>query len=306
MIFGGLKIFAVLGIAGAALVWSRPDLVAQIFPPCRTPIRYSIGSFDERFGISESEFLAAIFEAEALWEKAIGKELFAYEPGSGRLGVNLVFDERQETTQELDNIEDTVEAKEASYKTIRSTYEAAKARYDIAESSYDTRVEAFNRKNDAYGARVDSWNAGPRTSRSELAAIEAERNAIEAEFEALKREEESLNAAGRELNRLIDQLNAAADTLNTEVSRYNAAGASRGDTFTGGTYTESGWERSINIYEFSSKPKLVRVLAHELGHSLGLEHTIETGSVMYHLNEGEALKLSSADIEAVKELCRIE
>ncbi len=62
---------------------------------CPTPIAYSIGSVDERFGVSAEALRDIAAEAEGLWEGAVGRDLFVYEPSSA-FSINLIYDERQQ------------------------------------------------------------------------------------------------------------------------------------------------------------------------------------------------------------------
>ena len=53
--------------------WSR---LYYRYLPCRSPIEYSLGEFDTRFGISQKDFLDALVQAEKIWEVGIDKDLF--------------------------------------------------------------------------------------------------------------------------------------------------------------------------------------------------------------------------------------
>jgi len=43
--------------------------------PCAQPITYRLGTFDNRFGISQADFLVLLDQAGDIWSKDINKEL---------------------------------------------------------------------------------------------------------------------------------------------------------------------------------------------------------------------------------------
>lgn len=282
--------------------------------PCFKPIAYSIGSFDERFDISLNNFLLALSEAERVWENSLtgeewngrNTELFIYSPEKTKLAVNLIYDYRQEVTEELSVIERVVKTGEASYDNLESRYNSLKSEYNFRKRAYDQVAESFKLKSEAYERSVERWNAGSRTSKQEFEALENERLAIEAELRNLKSLERNLNDLVKEINSAVERLNTLARELNLNVEEYNSVGASRGETFAGGTYTSDGRGERIDIFEFENKDKLVRVLAHEFGHALGLEHLDDPKAIMYHLNEDTAGKTSASDVAALKLLCGVE
>ena len=272
--------------------------------PCTKPITYSLGSLDSRFGVSKADFLKAISEAEAVWEKPIGLNLFSSST-EGKLSINLVYDYRQETTQELSVIEGEVKESEGDYKALEASYAEMKSQYNTLKSTYDVEVVSFNQHKASYEQAVDEWNSGPRTSRKEFEALESKRLVLEAEASELKTTENKLNSSVHEINALVTRLNTLAKQLNLNVKDYNTIGAARGETFTGGTYTSDRTGERIDIFEFQNHDKLVRVLAHELGHALGLEHIDDPKAIMYKFNEGEVGKLAPSDLTALKTLCAI-
>jgi len=209
---------------------------------CAEPILYNIGGFDRRFDISQKQFLRVLGEAEDIWEKPLGKELFSYSPQEGDLKVNLIYDYRQQTTEELNQLEREVSRGEAAYGVLEQRY--------------------LNLRNDP-------------------------------------------DASIAEINALVDQLNVLAKKHNLSVEEYNILGASRGETFAGGLYVSDESGETISIYEFENYEKLMRVLAHELGHVLGLEHVEDKEAIMYELNRGEAGRASPSDLFALKTLCQI-
>lgn len=285
-------------------VWNYPRF-AKIPIACEEPITYSIGVFDRRFGISQKDFRSALAEAEAIWEKPSGIELFVYSPEKSELSINLTYDSRQEVTSTLSNLGSTLKEDETTYKMLQAKYVGLKIEYESTKSAYDTQISAFDEKNSIYQSHVEAWNSGKRNSREQFKELEKEKVSLEVDAVGLKSLETRLNEMVREINILVGMLNNLARSLNLNVETYNTIGASRGETFTGGLYHSAEGVQEINVYEFSSRDKLVRVLAHELGHALGLEHVDDKQAMMYHLNESKAKVLSKTDLAALKTLCGI-
>lgn len=274
--------------------------------PCKEPIPYTIGTFDRRFALSHQDFRRALLEAEAIWEKPLGRELFIYEPQEADLPINLIYDYRQEVTSTLNDLEHVVEEGETTYDTLQTKYLGLKRKYDEAKSAYNARLKAFNIKSNGYEVQVQIWNSGQRTSREQFDKLESDKAVLQQEVAGLKSSEAQINQMAQEINKLVERLNHLAESLNLKVDTYNTIGASRGDSFTGGLYHSDEDGQEIDIYEFSTKEKLVRILAHELGHALGLEHVADREAIMYHLNQGESKALTQGDLAALEALCYTE
>src|SRR3989344_697961 len=272
-------------------------------PPCTTPILYSLGTFDKRFNLSEKEFLNLLRDAESIWEKPIGKDLFAYSP-EGKLKENLIYDYRQEATKELSKIEAGVKQDEASYRALESGYQSLKVQHDKLEASYNLRLESFNRQSMEYESNVEEWNRSDRTDKNKFRALEAQRLSLESELREIKKLEAGLNQSADNVNSLVARLNSLGRELNLNVEEYNIIGTDRGDTFTGGLYTSDEIGESIDIFEFENEDKLVRILTHELGHALGLEHVSDKDAIMYELNLGSSKLLTEVDLQILKTLCQ--
>ncbi|HAS80652.1 MAG: Peptidase M10A and M12B matrixin and adamalysin [Candidatus Nomurabacteria bacterium GW2011_GWE1_32_28] len=274
--------------------------------PCSRPITYSIGSFDDRFGISKDEFIKVVNTGEMVWEKAINKDLFIYKSdGSGVLKINLIYDIRQEATEKLKEIGITVNDTKASYDELKLKYNIMQTDYFNSKKSFELQINLLQNRQNAYEKEVSYLNENGGASKKEFDRLNTEKRALEVEFIEINKLQTQLNFDVDNINSLAIVLNRLILSLNIEVNKFNTIGDQLGGEFEEGTYKEDAISREIDIYQFDNIGKLARVLTHEFGHALGLGHLESPESVMYRLNNGVNEKLTIEDILALKKRCEL-
>jgi hypothetical protein len=132
-----------------------------------------------------------------------------------------------------------------------------------------------------------------------FAELQREAEVLGTQLKNLSNREESLNLLAQQINQLGTSANENIASYNAEVQEYNDIFGNRE------TFTQGDFERErINVYKFSTTEELVRVIAHEFGHALGIGHVDGEDSIMYYLLTDRDFKSPSvADMNAVQAVC---
>lgn len=287
----------VLGLSIVVLgnYWFNPYL-----PICRLPVAYSIGSFDESFGISRETALLALQEAENVWEESLGRDdIFVYREDSS-VHVNFIYDERQREAERAETIRKDLSTRVDANEVLVELHGRLVAEYDTYNPEYQNRLVKYEAAQNAYNEEVELYNRQGGAPPEVYAKLEVERERLEDERRRINDLAEKLTDLARQINEIGEKGNELVGEYNERVDHFN-------DTFAHGhEYTQGDYRgREINVYSFVSHEELVMVLAHELGHSLAIGHVENPKSLMYYLMEEQSYPatLTKEDKEAFLAAC---
>jgi Matrixin len=268
--------------------------------PCKQVITYRLGNVDVRFGLTEEDLTKALARAEMPWEELAKRELLRYAP-DGDVVINFVYDERQERTQEeikLDELgaktEQQQQALDATYDSLKEDYTSKKEQYESLVKDYETRLEKYNNQ-------VERFNREGNATQDDVDKLKKEADSLRDKETTIERERSVLNTLASRLNSTASAEEKAVTEYNSEVQSFSERFAGEG-VFDQGEY--GGQE--LNIYQYKTPEDLALVLAHEFGHTLGLDHVENESSLMYYLMGGQPkskVTLSEEDKQAFEEYC---
>lgn len=293
-IIGWLILLSLL--LGLLFIWNK------FIAPCDSPLEYSIGSFHPYFNLTEDEFRQEIMAAEKVWEQVIGQELFVYTPGAP-FTINLIFDQRQIKTLAGQKLDQSLNETKARQEKLSEKNAESLVLYQATLKGYESLLSTFQKRLATYNAEVARLNKAGGATEKEYEALQVELQAIKTLEKNLENERQKVNALVEQVNQFSEEQVSVVNQYNSQVESYvRRYGEPR--AFDQGEYVGT----AINIYQFDDRARLRLVLAHELGHALGIGHVNDPTALMYHLMEQqdvESLRLTASDQAALIDVCAV-
>lgn len=283
------------------LVWVAAGAAWTLLrDPCGTPVAYRLERVDERFGMSREDVTAALQAAEAVWATAAGREMFVPQPGAP-LPINLVYDERQQTTQRSATMLSTLDQARGVHAKVTQAYAFSRRTWDGRMRDYQDASSAYEQRVREFSARVQDWNRRGGAPADVRADLERERTQLDEQRQDLNARRVALDELAVNVNRLADHGNTLAANHERGAATFNALyGAPR--RFHQGEFNG----REISVFEFQDARDLILVLAHELGHARGLGHVDDPTAIMHAVGSRQnvaQLAAAPGDIAELRRVC---
>lgn len=293
------------GFEGASSHRGTTTSPAGVSMACDAPITYRVGSIDPEFELSEAELRAILDDAKAVWNAAFDRSLFTYAP-DGDIAIHLRYDDRQVASKAQRQARATLDEVLTQHEELTRLHDEQLRAYKQQLTDYRDASERLHARRDSLRAMMEAWKEAEASTRSEWQhAINEEQRDIERLKQQILQKWDSLEARREQVNTLVDKINRTANEASALIDDYNER-FGRQEAFNKAKYVQSGDRREIVVYQLNDMGDLTRVLAHEFGHALSIEHVDDPSAIMYYRvtnDNRDQLTLVDADREALREVC---
>ena len=207
--------FIVLLILAVGIIRTYPQIATFVknkidqyvyISVCERPVQYKLGSIDPRFNLSEDKFLKEINLAVQIWNEAEEKKLFLFDKvDEHSLTINLVFDKRQQLSNQITNLQNQLDQKNQVLKPQIQQYEQ--------------RVTDFKKRVTELNSQIESWNSKGGAPPDEYEKLIAEQNNLKVEAEQLNQMARDLNLSTKNYNADVSQLNQTINTFDEALQK---------------------------------------------------------------------------------------
>ncbi|REL38907.1 hypothetical protein DYD21_02845 [Rhodohalobacter sp. SW132] len=276
--------------------------------PCSEPMSFSLGTVDTQFAIDPGEVKSAATEAASLWNSTGKSFLEPAGPGDedADIIIRFVYDERQERTDAELRFRERIRSGQAQIDRMQAQHEQQRELFDARSAEYLNLTGRTTDELSSLNEWVRDKNEAGGFTEEEYEQFTQRKSDVERLQERGMNERAWLDEKADRINREMDDINDKVNENNRLIEQYNSEYA--GDLrFTKATFQKIGRGGVITVSQFMNKRELRLILAHELGHALGIGHLSNPESVMHNrMGEQEyypAVMLTDEDISAVQNLC---
>jgi hypothetical protein len=285
--------------------------------PCMLPLSWRVARVDAGFALDSVSAAVLVAEAVALWEAAAGRPLFREDPREG-LPIRFMLRESESAgaVEEFRRVEGEYERGGEELRRRLGEFEARLTGEEERRRSHQEQVVAFEERVALHNREVEGWRERGGAPPEVVPLLQATERALETERGALLEERSMLEA-------LRDTLAGAEEGLRGEAEAHRARGEELRRQFPpvreeAGLYREAFQtgadgtprvSREIRVQRPADRTDLVRILAHELGHALGLPHLDVEGALMAaeydRTTSRTPPRIHPADLARLMELCSL-
>jgi len=274
--------------------------------------------------ITTSELKKIIAEVEQTLESQVGYELFGIDPNG--VEISLLYVKPSIAKNSLDRKINRYEKKIKVLKNLEKELLNLKDKFENMNKKYQSSSEILNKKIKTYNYYVKNVNENKSLSHNQFQKMKQkvlqEESHIKNEQKKLKILFKKLKSLEREHNRKVNKYNhtiQSSQDLARQIERISHdMKIVKGNTFFNKviekkiykqnnkvikTHTKETITNKIEIYSYESYGELRAVIAHEIGHLIGLPHIDAKGALMNPIlqkNQIEELKLTNEDILNIK------
>lgn len=307
-----LLISATIFLAAGVYIFQPISAGVEAFSkrtPCSQPLSYAIGNIDTRFSITEDELEKAVEKAAGVWNSGTDTILLSArkgEPLRDDITIQLVYDDRQERTDREVRFRERIRSQQIRLDNQQINHDKKRKLFDQRSKEYQVFAENTSDQLDELNKWVTEKNDNGGFTGTDLEQFTQRKKEAEEAQEKVRIKQQELDVLARSINSEMDKLNEKYQVHNKLIDQYNDKFA--GDLrFAKATFQKTSAGGVVTVNQFMNEKELILILAHELGHALGVSHLNQPKAVMYSLMGGQQInpfvQLTQSDIEAVVQLC---